>query len=192
MIQWDTDERPATLYTPIYVLGMRLCRDKRAFEGAEHTLKTARRLQENGDRRPRALTRLVSRVSETEQHGMLSWTISPRMGGCRARVLYVHGGGYVHPVTADYWRLVRALPRAPAEVTVPAYPLGRTTRVTAGIAVHIRICVGHRLGGDARSKSLRRIFRSRPRPRTNPASPRITSHAHGEFGKTSASPPRMR
>ena len=69
MIQWDTDERPATLYTRIYVLGTRLDRDKRAFEGAEHTLKTARRLQENSDRRPRALTRLVSRVSETEQHG---------------------------------------------------------------------------------------------------------------------------
>jgi acetyl esterase/lipase len=38
-------------------------------------------------------------------------------------VLYVHGGGYVHPLTADYWRLVRSLARAPAEVVVPAYPL---------------------------------------------------------------------
>jgi epsilon-lactone hydrolase len=123
MIQWDTDQRQATLYTRIYMLGMRLRRDKGAFEGAEHTLKTARRLQEKGDRRPTVLTRLLCRVSETEQHGMLSWTIGPRMGGCRARVLYVHGGGYVHPLTADYWRLVRALTRAPAEVTVPAYPL---------------------------------------------------------------------
>jgi monoterpene epsilon-lactone hydrolase len=35
----------------------------------------------------------------------------------------VHGGGYVHPLTSDYWRLVRALARSPAQVVVPAYPL---------------------------------------------------------------------
>ena len=38
-------------------------------------------------------------------------------------MLYLHGGGYVHPLTADYWRLVRALVQVPAEVVVPAYPL---------------------------------------------------------------------
>ena len=37
--------------------------------------------------------------------------------------MYVHGGGYVHPLTPDYWRLVRALGRVPAEVVVPVYPL---------------------------------------------------------------------
>jgi acetyl esterase/lipase len=38
-------------------------------------------------------------------------------------VLYLHGGGYVHPLSADYWRLVRSLCRAAVEVVVPAYPL---------------------------------------------------------------------
>jgi epsilon-lactone hydrolase len=37
--------------------------------------------------------------------------------------MYLHGGGYVHPLTADYWRLIRALAKAPAEVIIPAYPL---------------------------------------------------------------------
>jgi acetyl esterase/lipase len=40
-----------------------------------------------------------------------------------ARVVYVHGGGYVHPLTKDYWRLVRRLARGPATVVVPFYPL---------------------------------------------------------------------
>lgn len=45
------------------------------------------------------------------------------------RVLYLHGGGYVHPLTRDYWRLVRALSAAPAEVVVPAYPLAPAAHV---------------------------------------------------------------
>jgi acetyl esterase/lipase len=54
---------------------------------------------------------------------MRVWTVRPRRGEPAARVLYVHGGGYVHPLSADYWRLVRSLCRAAVEVVVPAYPL---------------------------------------------------------------------
>jgi epsilon-lactone hydrolase len=123
MIRWDTDPRAATLYTRAYMVGMRLRRDKEAFEGAGHTLRTARDLQEKGDHPPTPLTRLLTRVEMTETDGMLAWTIRPRRRRCLGRVLYVHGGGYVHPLTADYWRLARALSTAPAEVIVPAYPL---------------------------------------------------------------------
>jgi acetyl esterase/lipase len=112
-----------SLYTRAYVVGMRLRRDKQAFEGAEHTLRNARRLQEAGDSPPTRLTRLLTRVEETERAGMVVWKARPRRRGCAARVIYVHGGGYVHPLTADYWRLVRALTRSPAEVIVPAYSL---------------------------------------------------------------------
>ncbi|MEH3032800.1 MAG: alpha/beta hydrolase fold domain-containing protein [Aeromicrobium erythreum] len=51
------------------------------------------------------------------------WTVRPRRARPLVRVLYLHGGGYVHPLTKDYWRLVRALAGTPAEVVVPAYPL---------------------------------------------------------------------
>lgn len=59
---------------------------------------------------------------------MAVWRARPHHRTPVARVVHVHGGGYVHPLTADYWRLVRALTRVPAEVVVPAYPLapGRT------------------------------------------------------------------
>ena len=38
-MRWEVDDRPATLYTRVYMAGMWLMRDKRAFEGAEHTLR---------------------------------------------------------------------------------------------------------------------------------------------------------
>ena len=123
MVRWDTDRRPAHPFTRAYVLGMRLRRDKQAFEGAEHTLRAAQSRQQDGNRPPTRLTRLLARVGERQHRGMTVWTVRPRRAWCGARVLYVHGGGYVHPLTADYWRLARALSRAPAEVSVPGYPL---------------------------------------------------------------------
>jgi acetyl esterase/lipase len=60
---------------------------------------------------------------------MTVWSVCPRRGPTVARVLYLHGGGYIHPLTTDYWRLVRALATVPAEVVVPAYPLAPTSTV---------------------------------------------------------------
>lgn len=123
MIQWETDRRAASLVTRVYVRGMRWRRDKQAFEGAAHTVARARRLQRRGDAPPTLLTRLQGRVSWRRAGTMDTWRVGPRRTEPSARVLYLHGGGYVHPLTADYWRLVRALVRAPAEVIVVAYPL---------------------------------------------------------------------
>jgi acetyl esterase/lipase len=122
-VPWDVDDRDAALATRLYVLGMRLKRDKRAFEGERRTLRTAREPQRQGDRGPTLLTRLLCRVETSTMAGMTVWTIRPRGAQPSIRVLYVHGGGYIHPMTADYWRLIRALASAPAEVVVPAYPL---------------------------------------------------------------------
>ncbi len=123
MTQWDVDDRPATLFTRAYVWGMWLRRDKRAFEGATHTRREARKLQRRGNASPTWLTRLTRRVDAGSVGGMTVWTVRPRKRSAVAGVVYVHGGGYVHPLTKDYWRLVRALSAAPAEVLVPEYPL---------------------------------------------------------------------
>jgi acetyl esterase/lipase len=130
MLRWDLDDRPASLWTRAYVIGMRLNRDKQAFSGAERTLRTAQERQRSGDRPPTRWTRLRDRVTTTSTEGMTVWRVRPRRGRPRVRVLYLHGGGYVHPLTADYWRLVRALARVPAEIVLPAYPLapGATAR----------------------------------------------------------------
>ena len=60
---------------------------------------------------------------------MTVWTARPWRGTPIARVVYVHGGGYVHPLALDHWRLIRALVRTPAEVIVPAYPLAPNASV---------------------------------------------------------------
>jgi monoterpene epsilon-lactone hydrolase len=122
-VRWDTDDRPATLAARLYVLGMKVARDKQAFAGEERTLRTARDKQRRGDRPPTVWTRLRCRVTKSYETGIPVWTASPRRGATRARVMYVHGGGYVHPLTKDYWRLVRALTSSTAEVVVPCYPL---------------------------------------------------------------------
>ena len=122
-MRWMVDDRPPTPYTRAYVKAMWWHRDKEAFEGAGHTLQVAQDRQRQGDRPPTRLTRLVCRVRDSRVAGMTTWVLRPRAGRPRVRVLYVHGGGYIHPLTADYWRLFRSLVRAGAEVVVPAYPL---------------------------------------------------------------------
>lgn len=129
MIRWDVDDRPLTPYTRLYLKGMWLNRDKAAFEGERHTLTKAREEQRSGDAPPTRLTRRRTRVSEESVDGVTVWVVRPREQAPRARVVYVHGGGYVHPLSADYWRLVRALTRVPAEVVVPAYPLAPDAHV---------------------------------------------------------------
>lgn len=122
-MHWYVDDRPPTPYTRLYVRGMWWARDKHAFEGEDHTLRTARKRQRSGDRPPDRFTRLRLQVTTRRLGDMTVWVARPRRRTPVARVLYLHGGGYVHPLTRDYWRLVRALARVPAEVVVPAYPL---------------------------------------------------------------------
>ncbi|MDP3970029.1 MAG: alpha/beta hydrolase [Nocardioides sp.] len=129
MTRWLIDDRPATRWTRAYVRGMWLARDKRAFEGAAHTLRTAWARQQGGDAPPTRWTRARRRATRREVAGMAVWSVAPRRTAPAVRVVYVHGGGYVHPLTSDYWRLVRALSSAPAEVLVPAYPLAPGARV---------------------------------------------------------------
>src|SRR5690606_15951361 len=106
-------------YTRLYLKGMWLNRDKAAFEGERHTLTKARDEQRSGDAPPTRWTRRRIRVSEEHAGQMTVWVARPRRETPRARIVYVHGGGYVHPLSPDYWRLVRALTAVPAEVVVP-------------------------------------------------------------------------
>lgn len=129
MVTHSVDDRRPTLVTRLYVASMWAARDKRAFEGAARTLRTARARQRAGDRPPTPWTRLLTRISSDRRHGMTTWTVWPRRARPVVRVLYLHGGGYAHPLTVDYWRLVRALVRTPAEVVVPAYPLAPDAEV---------------------------------------------------------------
>ncbi len=128
-VERHVDDRPAHPWTRLYVAVMWALRDKRAFTGAQRTLRTALHRQERGDRPPSRWTRLRCHVDTATREAMTVWAVRPRRARPLVRVLYVHGGGYVHPLTPDYWRLVRALVGAPAEVVVPAYPLAPAANV---------------------------------------------------------------
>lgn len=128
-IEWHVDDRPPHPWTRLYVAVMWALRDKRAFTGEQHTLDTALRRQRAGDRAPTRWTRVRRRVVTSTRQAMTVWSVRPRAARPRVRVLYLHGGGYVHPLTPDYWRLVRALSGVPAEVVVPAYPLAPSAHV---------------------------------------------------------------
>lgn len=134
-VRWDVDHRPATIWTRLYVVAMRAMRDKSAFEGTEQTLATARKRQQSGDHPPTRWTRLRTQVEALPIGAGRTpvWRVRRRGQRPVARVIYVHGGGYVHPLTADYWRLIRALTRGGAEVVVPAYPLAPDHSVDEGL-----------------------------------------------------------
>jgi monoterpene epsilon-lactone hydrolase len=149
MIRRDVHGRPASWYTRLYLCGMWLRRDKEAFEGVAHTLSVARRRQAQGDRRPTPLTRVTRKVVEVNRSGMTSWSVRPRRKQSRARVFYVHGGGYVHPLTSDYWRLVRALSSVPADVVVPAYPLAPDATVDDVLPMLLELLDSHRRSDPA-------------------------------------------
>lgn len=72
---------------------------------------------------PRSLGR-VAEVSRTFVGAWPVYDVSPRGAEPAARVLYVHGGGYVRELVRPHWSLIRTLvTQARARVVVPAYIL---------------------------------------------------------------------
>ncbi|MGH3362814.1 MAG: alpha/beta hydrolase fold domain-containing protein [Nocardioides sp.] len=138
-VGWEVDDRAASLRARAYLAFLRLHRDERAFEGEVHTRRIARKRQAKGDRPPTLLTRLRHSATASEWAGLTVWTVGLRRTRPRVRVLYLHGGGYLHPLTADYWRLVRWLARTPAEVVVPAYPLAPDATVDDAVPALVEL-----------------------------------------------------
>ncbi|WP_424215163.1 alpha/beta hydrolase fold domain-containing protein [Streptomyces sp. BI20] len=72
---------------------------------------------------PRSLGR-VAEVSRTFVGAWPVYDVAPLTGEPSARVLYLHGGAYVHELGRPHWSLVRTLvTEARARVVVPAYTL---------------------------------------------------------------------
>ncbi|MFD0265601.1 alpha/beta hydrolase fold domain-containing protein [Streptomyces sp. NPDC127106] len=72
---------------------------------------------------PRSLGR-VAEVSRTFVGAWPVYDVSPRGAEPAARVLYVHGGGYIHELVRPHWAMIRTLVmQAQARVVVPAYIL---------------------------------------------------------------------
>ncbi|KAH7275096.1 hypothetical protein MRS44_006673 [Fusarium solani] len=70
-------------------------------------------------------------IDEAERSGYVVYTLSHKSDTPKAaRILYLHGGGFVFDITPQHWELVAQLARRlNAVVTVPIYPLGPETRL---------------------------------------------------------------
>ncbi|OKK17469.1 esterase [Streptomyces sp. CB00455] len=98
---------------------------RRRFESAEavrtRVARSARRPASHLP--PRSLGR-VADISRTFVGAWPVYDVCPQGAEPAARVLYVHGGGYVDELVRTHWAMVRTLvTRAGARVVVPAYVL---------------------------------------------------------------------
>ncbi|MFJ5551828.1 alpha/beta hydrolase fold domain-containing protein [Streptomyces sp. NPDC093225] len=72
---------------------------------------------------PRSLAK-ATELSRTFVGAWPVYDVAPREGDPSARVLYVHGGGFIHELVRAHWSLVRTLVTgARAHCVVPAYTL---------------------------------------------------------------------
>ncbi|WP_246852687.1 alpha/beta hydrolase fold domain-containing protein [Naasia sp. SYSU D00948] len=107
----------------------------REFSSAEATLRKVaqQQLRPEPFAPPRALDRSVD-ISVHRPYGWPVYTVRPKRGRTQRRVLYVHGGAWIHEISPYHWRLVACLASAAgSEFTVPIYPLAPVG--TAGAVV---------------------------------------------------------
>ena len=63
-------------------------------------------------------------VDEAEVQGRPVFTVAPRQARRPVQILYVHGGGFVSPLSSFHWTVIRTLIEyTGAAVTIPIYPL---------------------------------------------------------------------
>lgn len=72
---------------------------------------------------PAALSKACE-IDEWEDDGQRAVTLKPRVGGSDWHILYLHGGGYVLPLSPFHWGMIGKLIEATgATVTLPFYAL---------------------------------------------------------------------
>ncbi len=71
-----------------------------------------------------AALRLLAEVTSEDVDGHPVFTVVPKGGGSRWRVLYLHGGGFVEDIMSVHWDIIMQLLRfTGATIVVPSYPL---------------------------------------------------------------------
>ncbi|EME60861.1 alpha/beta hydrolase [Amycolatopsis decaplanina] len=103
---------------------LRLTNRKRTYAELDRFRRSIESSQAKGDRGPIRSIRRRFDVQRSEVDGRPCYTIRPPGGGDGKRVLYFHGGAYVHQIQHDHWRFFgRLIDRTGCAVTVPIYPL---------------------------------------------------------------------
>jgi acetyl esterase/lipase len=120
----------SSLANRLVIAGAFATRRRRHYATESSAAAHAARAQRRGPAKPPpGLARRAS-LSRTEEAGLPVWTIAPapapESGAERsgARILYLHGSGYVSPISRFHWTLLGELrERTGAQITVPLYGL---------------------------------------------------------------------
>lgn len=103
---------------------LRLARRKRTFVDTVKFDQSIRRSQRAKTAPPPRKVRRRHRVERVDVHGFPCYSIEPRDGAGSKRVLYLHGGAYVHSVENEHWTFAGVLAEAlGCRVVLPMYPL---------------------------------------------------------------------
>jgi monoterpene epsilon-lactone hydrolase len=96
-------------------------RKKRTAEALHASIRARQRAGQAGP--PRSLLRRV-RVARSDDLGFPVYTLASRRRDSGRRIVYVHGGSYVHPLARQQWAFAaRLADHLAASVVVPDYPL---------------------------------------------------------------------
>ncbi|MCK9875188.1 alpha/beta hydrolase [Frankia sp. Ag45/Mut15] len=106
-------------------MGIRLTGAKRSFSTPERTRARVEQLalRPTSYAPPRTLSQ-GTRLGVRQVAGTPVYTVAPPVHRVEHRVLYLHGGAYIHEIGPFQWMFIRRLAlAAPAQVEVPIYPL---------------------------------------------------------------------
>lgn len=130
------------------VLLLHAMRRRRIYASAESLQRGIAQVRSSGAAAPPAPSAALS-VQRRELAGHPVFTLAPARPVRAPRpVLYLHGGGYVRPITPQHWGFLNWLVRTSGcEVTVPLYPLAPESTCTDTLAwvraVHAQLAMRH-------------------------------------------------
>jgi monoterpene epsilon-lactone hydrolase len=137
---------------------------KDALSDVVRTEATMLRTRTAGPAAPPTSVRHACTVSWTEAEGLPVAVVTPkRPKSALTPLVYLHGGGYISPITAHHWRLIASLATGNAcSVTVPLYRLAPDGNATDALtrltdlfgAVHRDTGHAPLLGGDSAGGGL--------------------------------------
>lgn len=125
----------ASLGAQTMVALLHVLRRKRVYATAEGLAQGIRQVRRSGPARPSAALHRKLHITEETLDNRTVYRIRSRAAPApTARVIYLHGGGYVRPITSFHWRHLAELAQATGhEYVVPLYPLAPESQGLAAL-----------------------------------------------------------
>ncbi|MEN9539314.1 MAG: hypothetical protein RLZZ126_1549, partial [Pseudomonadota bacterium] len=128
-------QRPSLRAQALKLL-LRLMRRKKIWASVVGMEEGIRQVRQEGPARPGPSVLRHAELRTESIAGCEVYTLVPRDGASAQTLLYLHGGGYIRPITKYHWDFVAWLVQARrATVVVPLYPLAPESTCQATVQV---------------------------------------------------------